>query len=141
MISYRHDLDGITSDQMSGFFEGWPAPPSAGALLEVLRRSSRAIVAVDGDGTVVGFINALTDGRLAAYIPLLEVRASHRSLGIGSELVRRMLDVLSDVYMTDLVCDAELVPFYERLGLVRLAGMARRNARASVLGRLPSPGE
>lgn len=133
MISYRHDLDGITADQLHGFFEGWPSPPSADALLAVLRDSSHTILAIGDDGTVVGFINALTDGRLAAYIPLLEVRAEHRRGGIGSELVRRMLAVLDDVYMTDLVCDEDLVPFYERLGLLRLAGMARRNHSASVL--------
>jgi predicted N-acetyltransferase YhbS len=98
----------------------------------VLRGSTHAILAVDNN-TVVGYINALTDGRLAAYIPLLEVRASHRGAGVGTELVRRMLDVLGDVYMTDLVCDADLAPYYERLGLVRLAGMARRNHGASVM--------
>jgi ribosomal protein S18 acetylase RimI-like enzyme len=133
VISYRTDLDGITADQLAGFFEGWPAPPTADALLTVLRRSSHAILAVDDRGAVVGLINALTDGRLAAYIPLLEVRPSHRGRGVGTELVRRMLDALSEVYMTDLVCDNELVPFYERLGLVPLAGMARRNRHASVL--------
>lgn len=133
MISYCHDLDGVTSEQLTGFFQGWPSPPTAEALLKVLRASSHAILAVDDDGTVAGFINALTDGRLAAYIPLLEVRPSHRGRGIGSELVRRMLDVLGDVYMTDLVCDDDLAPFYERLGLIRLAGMARRNVRASIL--------
>lgn len=133
MISYRHGLDGITAAHLNGFFEGWPSPPTADALLAALRDSSHAILAVDEDGTVVGFINALTDGRLAAYIPLLEVRTSHRGSGIGTELVRRMLGVLDDVYMTDLVCDDDLVPFYERLGLVRLAGMARRNHRASIL--------
>lgn len=133
MITYRHDLDGVTAAQLNGFFEGWPSPPTADALLAVLRDSSHAILAVDEDGTVVGFINALSDGRLASYVPLLEVRASHRGAGIGSELVRRMLAVLDDVYMTDLVCDHDLVPFYERLGLVRLAGMARRNHDAPVL--------
>lgn len=132
MISYRTDIDDLTAEQLDGFFQGWPSPPTAEALLAVLRQSSHAILAVD-DGAVVGFVNALTDGRLAAYIPLLEVRASHRGAGIGTELVRRMLGVLGEVYMTDLVCDDDLVPFYERLGMVRLAGMARRNHRASIL--------
>lgn len=133
MISYRHDLDGITADHLDGFFDGWPSPPTADALLAVLRNSTHAILAIADDGAVVGFINALTDGRLAAYIPLLEVRSSHRHAGVGSELVRRMLAVLDDVYMTDLVCDEDLVPFYERLGLIRLVGMARRKFDASVL--------
>jgi ribosomal protein S18 acetylase RimI-like enzyme len=133
VITYRHDLDGITAAQLDGFFDGWPSPPTAQALLETLCGSSYAILAVDETGTVLGFINALTDGRLAAYIPLLEVRASHRSRGVGSELVRRMFDNLADVYMVDLVCDENLVPFYEQLGMIRLAGMARRNVGAPIL--------
>ena len=39
-----------------------------------------------------------------------------RGQGIGRELVRRMLDRLRDRYAVDLVCDEDLVPFYEALG-------------------------
>jgi GNAT superfamily N-acetyltransferase len=84
---------------------------------------------------VVGFINALSDGLLAAYLPLLEVRAEFQGRGIGTELVHRMLDLLGDVYMVDVVCDDDVAPFYERLGLSRLVGMAHRNRSASVLSR------
>jgi ribosomal protein S18 acetylase RimI-like enzyme len=133
VITYRTDLDGITADQLVGFFEGWPSPPSPAALLEMLSHSAHVVLAVD-DGAVIGFINALSDGHLAAYIPLLEVRATHRGAGVGSALVRRMLDLLADLYMTDLVCDERLASFYERLGLTRLVGMARRNRAAPVLG-------
>jgi GNAT superfamily N-acetyltransferase len=82
---------------------------------------------------VVGFVNALSDGALAVYIPLLEVRASHRGRGIGSELVGRVLSRFSDAYMVDAVCDPDVAPFYERLGMRRLAGMAHRNREAPVL--------
>ena len=133
MISYRTDLDGVIAEDLDGFFEGWSAPPSPDSLLRVLAASTHRVLAVE-DGTVVGFVNALSDGELAAYIPLLEVRATHRGAGIGSELVRRLLDELGDVYMTDLLCDEDLVPFYERLGMLRLTGMARRNRAAPVLG-------
>jgi len=44
--------------------------------------------------------------------------------------VRRLMAALDDLYMLDLVCDEDVVPFYERLGLTRLAGMARRHPAA-----------
>ena len=47
--------------------------------------------------------------------------------GIGTELVRRMLELLEDRYMVDLGCDEDLVPFYERFGMSRGIGMAIRN--------------
>ena len=51
--------------------------------------------------------------------------------------MRQMLGLLADLYMVDLICDDDVAPFYERHGLVRLTGMARRNRDAPVLGGSP----
>ncbi|MEM7262375.1 MAG: GNAT family N-acetyltransferase [Planctomycetota bacterium] len=131
MIEYRTHAEGVTPEQLSGFFDGWPQAPSRESHLQILQRSSEVVLAFDTESSrVVGFITAISDGFLAAYIPLLEVLPSHRGQGVGAELVRRMLDRLSTIYMVDLVCDPELVPYYEKLGLSHLAGMAKRNPRA-----------
>jgi hypothetical protein len=37
--------------------------------------------------------------------------------GIGAELMRRILDGTDRFYSVDLVCDAPLVPYYERFGM------------------------
>ena len=58
----------------------------------------------------------LGDGGTVAFISLLEVLPAWRGRGIGSELVRRVLDRYRDRYAIDLVCDDDVVPFYERLG-------------------------
>jgi ribosomal protein S18 acetylase RimI-like enzyme len=129
---YTVGVDDVPVDALTGFFVGWPSPPTAGALHEVLAGSTACVLAREAD-EVVGFINALSDGCLAAYLPLLEVRPEYQGRGIGTELVRQMLDLLGDVYMVDVVCDADVAPFYERLGLSRLVGMAHRNRSASVL--------
>ena len=77
-------------------------------------------------GRVVGFVTAISDGVLSAFIPLLEVLPAHQGQGIGSELVRRMLSELEDFYMVDLVCDPELEPFYRRFELILLSSMGVR---------------
>jgi predicted N-acetyltransferase YhbS len=59
-------------------------------------------------------------------LPLREVLTSYRGRGIGTELVRRLLDELGELYAVDLLCDPELVPFYERFGMSRTVGMAIR---------------
>ena len=83
---------------------------------------------MDGDsGNVVGFVTAISDHVLCAYIPLVEVLPAYRGRGIGSELVRRMLHRLSDLYAVDLLCDAELQPFYAALGMHPATGMMMRN--------------
>ena len=81
---------------------------------------------MDG-AAVAGFITAISDGVLSAYIPLLEVRPGHQGRGIGRRLVEDMLDQLNELYMVDLICDDKLKPFYERLGLQSGTGMLRRN--------------
>jgi predicted N-acetyltransferase YhbS len=67
---------------------------------------------------VVGFITAISDGVLSAYIPLLEVLKPYQGQGIGGRLVQRMLDQLNGYYMIDLLCDPELESFYARFGMV-----------------------
>ena len=64
---------------------------------------------------------------LSAYIPLLEVLPAYQHQGIGSELTRRMLDMLSTFYMVDLVCDSAFEPFYGKMGMVPLRAMSRRH--------------
>ena len=132
VTTYATGVQDVTAAQLDGFFEGWASYPSPSALLRILANSTVVVLAFDGD-EVVGVVNALSDGELAAYIPLLEVRASHRGRGIGTELVRRVMAHLDGCYMIDAVCDADAAPFYERLGMQRLAGMAHRNRHAAVL--------
>jgi ribosomal protein S18 acetylase RimI-like enzyme len=128
MIRYVYTSVGITPEQVQGFFEGWPNPPSPKVHLRVLANSDQVILAVDEDtNVVVGFITAISDGVLAAYIPLLEVLPEYRGRGIGKELVQRMLDQLGDLYAIDLMCDPEVQPFYASLGMRPATGMMIRN--------------
>lgn len=128
-IRYLTTLDNISeSDLAEGFFEGWPNPPSYPNFIRLLHGSSHVVLAVDeASGKVVGFINALSDGVLSAYIPLLEVIPMYQGNGIGQELVRRMLEQLNGHYMVDLMCDAELGGFYEKIGMRPSGGMILRN--------------
>jgi GNAT superfamily N-acetyltransferase len=127
MIVYTDSLDGITPDDLRGFFVGWPDPPTPPRHLDLLRGSAEIVLAVDTDAArVVGFVTAISDGVLAAFIPLLEVLPAYQGQGIGSELVRRMLDKLAPLYAVDLTCDARLQPFYAQFGMQPHTGMIRR---------------
>jgi GNAT superfamily N-acetyltransferase len=129
MVDYAEDMSTLTKGQLGGgFFDGWPSPPSAETHLAHLRGAEMAIVAIDPETRdVVGFVSAVGDGTLVAFVPLLEVLPAWRGRGIGSELVRRLLDRLEGRYSIDLVCDADLIPFYERLGGTAMAGIGWRN--------------
>ena len=128
MIAYVETLDGLTSANLHGFFVGWPNPPSPVTHLKLLAGSDQIVLAVECEsGQVVGFITVITDGVLSAFIPLLEVLPDYQGQGIGSELTRRMLETLKHLYAVDLMCDADLQPFYARFGMQPRIGMMWRN--------------
>ena len=135
MVSYTDDMTSVDEQMLAGFFVGWPRHPSPAQHLAVLRGSYRSVVAIDpsadgdaaavadaaadGDapaGRVVGFVNMISDGALTAFIPWLEVLPAYQGRGIGTELMRRIIEGTEHLYSVDLVCDADLIPYYERLG-------------------------
>ena len=106
----------------------WGSPPSAETLLKIFKGRSYVVLAIDeGQGIVVGFITAISDGISCAYIPHLEVREEFRHQGIGSQLVTRMVDKLKHLYMIDLCCDPDVQPFYMKNGFKQCSGMVIRN--------------
>ncbi|MBV7334831.1 GNAT family N-acetyltransferase [Chloroflexi bacterium TSY] len=108
----------LSPAQLQGFFMGWPTPPSPETHLSLLRQSDAVVLAMDeATDNVVGFINAITDHVLTAYIPLLEVLPAYQGQGIGQELVCRMFAKLDGFYAIDLLCDPELQSFYGQAGM------------------------
>lgn len=128
MVIYMTSLGEVSPPDLDRFFVGWGNHPSAEKHLELLQKSDFVVLAIDDEtDRVIGFITAISDNVLSAYIPLLEVLPEYQGQGIGSELVKRMLEQLKDFYMIDLLCDADLQPFYEELGMEKATGMRIRN--------------
>ncbi len=127
MIVYKTDLNGITKDQLKGFFVGWKDPLTPERHLEILQNSYIFVLAVDNEkNNVVGFVNALSDKLQFAFIPMLEVLPNFQNKGIGSKLMEIILSNLEHIDCVDLTCDPELQPFYERFKLLRSRGMVIR---------------
>lgn len=124
-IEYRDTAKGLDASQLtSGFFVDWLRKPTPEAHLEILHGSANVVVAIDQESDqVVGFVTAISDGILSAYISLLEVLPDYQGRGIGSELMRRLLDQTKDLYMVDTLCDVDVQPYYERFGMKRSTGM------------------
>ena len=128
-VHYTESLAGIEANQLEGgFFVDWPNPPSPETHLRLLQGSSHVVLTIDErTADVVGFVTAISDGVLSAYIPLLEVLPEYQHQGIGQELMRRMIAALRSHYMIDLLCDPDLQSFYEQVGMRRASGMLIRN--------------
>lgn len=127
VIEYTGDLTTLAPEQLQGFFVGWEHPFPPETHLRMLTQSDLAQVAIDSEtGRVVGFIGALTDHVQGAFITLLEVLPAYQGQGIGQALMEQMLERLSHIQTIELMCDADLVPFYERFGMRPAAGMVLR---------------
>ena len=124
-IQYIDDLSSIQLEYLIGFFVGWKAPPTSEHHYQLLKGSTHFILATDGD-RAVGFITALSDGVTSSFIPLLEVIPEYQRLGIGTELLRRMLLKLEDITNVDLTCDPDMQSFYERFSMLKSSGMVLR---------------
>jgi N-acetylglutamate synthase-like GNAT family acetyltransferase len=126
-LTYQTTADGLTEDQLTGdFFEGWLDPPSPATLLRILQSSDHVVVAAR-DEKVIGFVTALSDEVISAFITLLEVVPEEHNKGIGHSLINQLLDDIGDIYMVDLVCDVNLSRFYAELGFATTTGMSRRD--------------
>lgn len=128
LMIYTSSLKGISSEMLNGFFADWPNPPSPETHLKLLENSFKVVLAIDEKAEqAAGFITAISDNVLSAYIPLLEVLPEYQHQGIGKELLNRMLKELDGLYMIDLLCDDSHAPFYEKAGMTRAGGMVFRN--------------
>lgn len=126
-VIYKDDIDGI-SIETDGFFIGWKSKPSNKTFRAILYGSDYVIVAVDMETKkLAGFITALTDGVISAYISFLEVRPEYQLHGIGTQLVKKMLNRINGIYMIDLICDQDVKTFYKYFGMRESLGMSIRN--------------
>ena len=128
-ITFVESADDLSAHQLrGGFWAGWPNPPSPETHLRILRGSAAVVLAQDdATGAIVGFVTAITDGVLSAYIPSLEVLPAWQGRSVGGALLRRLLERLRHLYMIDLICDPQLQPYYALHGMQPATGMVIRN--------------
>ena len=82
----------------------------------MMEGANRTVVALDGQ-RVVGFARALFDNASNGYISMVAVAADRQGLGIGRELVRRLMKVDVPRQITWVLRSArESTGFWEKMG-------------------------
>jgi ribosomal protein S18 acetylase RimI-like enzyme len=97
---------------------GWSSGQYPQELCVAMRNSHHVVSAWDGE-TLVGLINALSDGAMTAYFHYLLVHPEYQGRGVGRELVRAMLEAYQHCARKVLVAYDREVGFYEKCGFVR----------------------
>lgn len=111
--------------QQLSIAEGWDTPRERpGDMLSAWHHSWPALVAVTEQGEIVGFLRALSDGKVTTYVAELLVVQDWRGQGIGSAL----LEVCHHTYPNtrlDLLSSEFTEGFYESQGFAPCTGFRR----------------
>lgn len=126
MINYTNKKEIIQDIDVTGFFVGWPSPPDEATFRKLLKNSQFIQLAII-ENKLIGFVNAISDLTLTAYIPLLEVLPEYKGQGIGKNLIENIKEELKDFYMIDICCDEDVIPFYKKLDFKQGYSMSLRN--------------
>ncbi|MCQ4087049.1 GNAT family N-acetyltransferase [Saccharibacillus sp. JS10] len=68
------------------------------------------------DKQLVGFCRAVSDGVYRAYIEDVAVLTTHRSQGIGKQLMDQMIKKLQGIEVVSLFCSPKLADYYRSSG-------------------------
>lgn len=121
MIEYEKNRK-IDVGELGPFFQGWKSPPSAETRAGLLSGSHLVITARD-DGRLVGFVTALTDGAMLAFISLVEVLEEYQGKGVGSRMMEIAVDHFRGYYQVALITDPDKDGFYRKFGFSNIHGM------------------
>jgi aralkylamine N-acetyltransferase len=103
----------------------WQESPEARAIIPGMIKGSLCfMVARSLDGRVVGMARVISDGFSDAYIQDVVVLKTHRGLGIGRELIKRLTQfcVARKIAWIGLIAEPGTQDFYEDLGYGPLVG-------------------
>jgi ribosomal protein S18 acetylase RimI-like enzyme len=122
-----HDIEPSRFPQLLELFadEWWTTSREAGAVEQMLAHSGVVVGLVDASSDrLVGFARAITDHTFLAVVLDVIVDPAYRGNGLGTRLIEEVLarPELASVDSIELVCQPELVAFYERRGFTDRIG-------------------
>jgi ribosomal protein S18 acetylase RimI-like enzyme len=121
MIKYKIS-DNVVPNELDTFFRNWKSPPSSeikGKLLD----GSDLIITARENCKLVGFLTAISDGAMHAFITLVEVIDSHQGQGIGKNLMKLAISYFKGYYDIVLITDPDKGVFYKKFGFEEIYGM------------------
>lgn len=92
----------------------WQVSRHIDRLSAAMYKYDNLITAWDG-ARLVGLVCSLDDGAVTAYINYLIIHPDYQRMGIGKELMRRILNEYRDFMRVELIADAGAAEFYDKL--------------------------
>ncbi|MBX7043988.1 MAG: GNAT family N-acetyltransferase [Ignavibacteria bacterium] len=104
---------------------GWTLYTNDPGLLKEAIAGSHYVVQARDEGKLIGLVRCISDGRTIAYVQDLLVLNSYKRKGIGTVMMRMVMQRYGSVRQLVLLTDdtPELCEFYESLGLAEAKNM------------------
>ena len=97
---------------------GWSSAKKPVLLQKALSNSATLISAWVGE-QLIGIGNAITDGYLVVYYPHMLVHPTYQGQGVGSEMMKRLMEKYAGFHQHMLVADGRAIDFYRKCGFTR----------------------
>jgi GNAT superfamily N-acetyltransferase len=109
-------VEGLDWNELSELYRIAPLGNKPASALETVFTNSMFNVIVRTDNTLIGAGRALADGIDCAYIADVAVHPDHQGQGLGSAIVRRLVEQAASHKKIILYANPGTEPFYTKLG-------------------------
>jgi len=144
-VGVIREFEALRRDELVGLFQSgwWTASRDRAAVDRLIDGSDVVVGLVDvATDRLVGFARSITDGVFLAVVLDVIVAPPYRGTGLGARLMDELLaaEALKNVESIELVCQPELIAFYERWGFTDRVGrslLMRRTENLRLVGEPP----
>jgi GNAT superfamily N-acetyltransferase len=116
--AWSHRLEDVDLEELSRLYRIAPLGDKPPERLATVFGNSRFTCFVRAGDTLVGAGRALADGADCAYIADVAVHPDHQGQGLGSDIIRRLLELARDHKKILLYASPGTEPFYRKLGFL-----------------------
>jgi GNAT superfamily N-acetyltransferase len=135
--AWRYSLDGLDLDELSRLYRMAPLGDKSPKMLETVFGNSMFTCFVYSGDALVGAGRALADGADCAYIADVAVHPDHQGQGLGSDIIRRLVELARGHKKIILYAAPGTEGFYRKLGFLHMntgMGIWSDPARAMAIG-------
>jgi ribosomal protein S18 acetylase RimI-like enzyme len=119
-LEWIYSLENVDWEELSALYLAAPLGEKDPSDLKIAFANSMFKCFVYDSGRLIAAGRALADGRDCSYLCDIAVHPSHQGLGIGREIVLKLVDLSKDHKKIILYAARGKEPFYQKLGFKRM---------------------
>ena len=119
-LVWSHSIDDLNWDELSALYHAAPLGNKNPADLKTAFTNSMYRCLVYEDGKLVGVGRALADGVDCSYICDVAILPSHQGIGLGKQIVAKLVSMSSGHKKIILYAVPGKEPFYKKFGFKRM---------------------